>query len=271
MGALSRSIYYLRIAVHLARPFALAAITFAETFMPIRSTRRAAFTLVELLVVIGIIALLISILLPALGKARKQALNANCMSNLRTIGQAITIYAAENKGKVPAHPGGGSWLWDVTTDTRDTLLRNGSARKVLYCPVYQEQDVDGLCDYNPTYSVLGYFFLLQRVPNMPTMPTLDATPTARKNYQATMVALKDPTTGVASAAETELVTDAVLSSGGNWWVKGGYAVPHLTSHMDTKLNRPEGGFILFMDGHVNWRGFKEMSKRAISGGVEFWF
>ena len=235
-----------------------------------RSARRAAFTLVELLVVIGIIALLISILLPALGKARKQALNTNCMSNLRTIGQAIQIYAAENKGKVPAHPGGGSWLWDVTTNTRDTLLKNGSARKVLYCPIYPEQDVDGLWDYNPTYSVLGYFFLLQRVPGMPNMPTLDATPTARKNYQSTMVAIKDPTTGVASAAETELVTDAVLSSGGNWWVKGGYAQPHLTSHM-TKDNKPEGGFILFMDGHVDWRAFKDMSKRAISGSVEFWF
>lgn len=69
-----------------------------------RASRRGnhqAFTLVELLVVIGIIAVLIGVLLPALNKARQSANNLKCMSNLRTIGQAINIYTAQNKGVLP--------------------------------------------------------------------------------------------------------------------------------------------------------------------------
>ncbi len=68
------------------------------------TTSRRAFTLIELLVVIAIIALLIGILLPALGRARESAQDVKCQVQARSMGQAMTLYADSNQGWLPLVP-----------------------------------------------------------------------------------------------------------------------------------------------------------------------
>src|SRR5438034_9112528 len=87
------------------------------------------FTLVELLVVIGIIAVLIAMLLPAINRARQQAASTQCQSNLRQCGLFLFMYANENKGFLPQCvldsvaklPNGGGNLPGVTPPPGTTL------------------------------------------------------------------------------------------------------------------------------------------------------
>lgn len=119
--------------------------------------QRQAFTLVELLVVIGIIALLIAMLLPALNRARQQARSVVCLSQLRQLGVGIQLYAHAWKGVVPwdrcvvkeAEGGNGdSVYWSDILQGAD-LAGAGAANleravvpnpRVFFCPRNQEFD-----------------------------------------------------------------------------------------------------------------------------------
>lgn len=112
------------------------------------SRRTSAFTLVELLVVIGIIALLISILLPSLNRARAAANTVKCASNLRQITQAFIQYNVDSKGRGMARPvftppvsdGGGYVMYVLSVNGYLDLQNNP---QIQLCPDGQEPGIPG--------------------------------------------------------------------------------------------------------------------------------
>jgi prepilin-type N-terminal cleavage/methylation domain-containing protein/prepilin-type processing-associated H-X9-DG protein len=248
------------------------------------------FTLPELLVTIGIIALLIGILLPALSKAKARALNLRCLSNLRSIGQNLQIYANQFQGRLPQHPSGDTWLWDVPYVTRDAMAGltgetpaggvPGRGRDVLYCPFFIDHDEDELWNFAPSSpggpsAVIGYVSLIQR---MPPSPLAGATLIEREfvnNYRPNVVTKNAPR----KPAEIELVCDAVISQGDVFAAQGGWKGIHVTPHLD-KRGQPHGGNSLYLDGHAAFVPFTAMQVRfeavpattaTTAAAVRFWF
>jgi len=138
----------------------------AQTNIRSKGSRHDGFTLVELLVVIGIIAVLVAILLPALGKARAQANIVSCASNLRQLSTCMLMYEQDYKGHWMAEwTTGPLWTFQLLPyyaklPRRGTGTNNNDVRmtqKVLVCPNATDKPTDDN-DNSPSISPKQYFF-----------------------------------------------------------------------------------------------------------------
>jgi prepilin-type N-terminal cleavage/methylation domain-containing protein len=181
---------------------------------------RWGFTLVELLVVIGIIALLIAMLLPVLSKAREQAHRTACLSNLRSLGQSMYLYCHSNKDRLPnAAPSG---VWDDTLGCRALLelAANYTQPDVFHCPSDSDPIPNAItaCDYSENSARVSYeFFPVWWVGR-------DGPILSRMKGQAPLA----------------------------WDIDGGEQLPTIYQNHSTK-----GGNILIADGHAEWRNSKD--------------
>jgi prepilin-type processing-associated H-X9-DG protein len=230
--------------------------------------------LIELLVVIAIIAILAAMLLPVLAKAKEKSKLTQCKSNEHQLSLSTLMYAHDNQDRLPDCQNLGVWVWDVSAYAITNLQQNAVRQDIFYCPneyyLYNSatpnawQAFTGSSTPPFPYIVTGYIWMFPR-------SRADAVLT---NFSE-VIKTTTPRPGY-GVATTEIITDATIFLNGlsgrrytDISAAGGTSVR--TAHLIGTM--PAGGNITFLDGHIEWRKFLQMTNIAnpMSGDPGFMF
>jgi prepilin-type N-terminal cleavage/methylation domain-containing protein/prepilin-type processing-associated H-X9-DG protein len=213
------------------------------------------FTLVELLAVLAVVGLLAAITIPVVGSIRERARASRCLSNLRQLGMAIPLYAAENKGAVvPSRIGyGDDQYWPyllapfLSLDSTRTTPRGSRTDTVLTCPTEKADPLGA------TENIVGLYVIrytinshIAEVNNLLTLPQVSRRERVKNlNPARTMIFMDSFSGGSLGFASTFAST----------YPHGGKTnVAYIDGHVETKTPE-EIDHYKSLPYHVFWRGY----------------
>ncbi|MCC6581036.1 MAG: prepilin-type N-terminal cleavage/methylation domain-containing protein [Phycisphaeraceae bacterium] len=232
--------------------------------------RMDAFTLIELLVVISIISLLISILLPALGKARKSANLTACLSTLKQVGVPVNIYADESKDYLPwaADDGGGErWQRQLAPYYGTTSTDAVGTRISLRCPEFLGSPAAATITSPPYGYVWNYVNCGYRTD---TTTMYQKAPYRRSDFPGPRITSDWPSRKPVDPSKQIIVGDALSFHEASWPTNVQVRMTYMYYHADPACiprKHLDGLGVLMLDGHAQHMNADFLNNHLLRYGV----